>query len=188
MDHGGSVTSNALKRVITKVWSVHKSSSCTLRRFLSENFWSCKASQIIQKMERRAVPSWLCSVCSPSHTMLNFLKTDAKWWSGHFGSSYQSTENHERNEQIKLKASGSVAKIKKVTCEMVYQCQAIRNFLDAQSYFQDRSQDYCSRVIECIRSRMAWFDLQLMRDVTSMLGPHGWEKAVEDDSTGAISI
>lgn len=85
-------------------------------------------------------------------------------------------------------SSKPLAKIKKVTCEMVYQCQAIRNFLDAQSYFQDRSQDYCSRVIECIRSRMAWFDLQLMRDVTSMLGPHGWEKAVEDDSTGAISI
>lgn len=66
--------------------------------------------------------------------------------------------------------------IKKITCEhgeMVYQCQELRKFSDAQSYYQNHFQDYCSRVTECIRSRMAWSNLQLMRDIIFMLGSQG---------------
>ena len=66
---------------------------------------------------------------------------------------------------------------------MVYQCQELKKLSDAQGYYQDRFQDYCSRVTECIRSRMAWSDLQLMRDIIFMLGTQGWEKAVEEDKS-----
>ena len=36
--------------------------------------------------------------------------------------------------------------------EKVYQCQAIRRYSEAQSYYQSHFQDYCSKVTECIRS------------------------------------
>ena len=70
----------------------------------------------------------------------------------------------------------------------VYQCQEIKKYSEALTYYQNRSQDFCSKVTECIRSRMAWSDLQLMRDIVFMLGTQGWEKAVEEnDSMEAIS-
>lgn len=45
------------------------------------------------------------------------------------------------------------ATIKKITCEdeaMVYQGQGIKKISEAQSYFQDQSQDYYFRVTQCI--------------------------------------
>lgn len=82
------------------------------------------------------------------------------------------------------------ATMKKISPEgeqMVYQHQEIKKYSEAQTYYQGRSQDYCSKVTECIRSRMAWSDLQLMRDIVFVLGTQGWEKAVEEnDSMEAI--
>ena len=83
------------------------------------------------------------------------------------------------------------ATMKKISSEgeeKVYQCQEIKKYSEALTYYQNRSQDYCSKVTECICSRMAWSDLQLMRDIVFMLGTQGWEKAVEEnDSMEAIS-
>jgi 7-cyano-7-deazaguanine synthase in queuosine biosynthesis len=58
--------------------------------------------------------------------------------------------------------------------EKVYQCQEIKKYSEAQTYYQNRSQDYCSKVTECIHSRMAWADLHLMRDIVFMLGTQVW--------------
>ena len=72
--------------------------------------------------------------------------------------------------------------------EKVYQCQEIKKYSEAQIYYQNQSQDYCSKVTECIRSRMAWSDLQLMRNIVFILGTQGWEKTVEEnDSMEAIN-
>ena len=39
-----------------------------------------------------------------------------------------------------------------------------------------------------LRSRLKWYDMQLMRDIIFVLGTQGWEKAVEeDDSMDAIN-
>ena len=65
------------------------------------------------------------------------------------------------------------ATMKKISSEgeeKVYQCQKIKKYSKAQTYYQNRSQDYCSKVNECIRSCMAWSDLQLMGDIVFMLG------------------
>ena len=68
------------------------------------------------------------------------------------------------------------ATMKKISSEgeeKVYQCQEIKKYSEALTYYQNRSQDFCSKVTECIRSRMAWSDLQLMKDIVFMLATHG---------------
>ena len=35
---------------------------------------------------------------------------------------------------------------------------------------------------QCIKSRLSWSDLKLMRDIIFLLSTHGWEKLVEDES------
>ena len=83
------------------------------------------------------------------------------------------------------------ATIKKVASkgeEKVFQCQEITKYSEAQAYYERHFQDYCSKVTDCIRSQMAWSDLQLMRDIVFVLGTQGWEKAVEEnDSMEAIN-
>lgn len=45
----------------------------------------------------------------------------------------------------------------------------------------------CSRVGQRIKSRLTWFDLQLMCDIIFILNTSGWEKAVDDgDEVEAI--
>ena len=48
-------------------------------------------------------------------------------------------------------------------------------------------EDYCHRVNECIKTRLSWSDLQLMRDIIAFLSSHGWEKLLEDDDLVAIN-
>ena len=83
------------------------------------------------------------------------------------------------------------ATIKKITSEQrdkLYQCQVVKKLSDAQSYYQNHFKEYCSQVTECLRSRLKWYDMQLMRDIIFVLRTQGWEKAVEeDDSTDAIN-
>ena len=36
--------------------------------------------------------------------------------------------------------------------------------------------------MECIKSRLAWSDLQRIRDIIFTLRTHGWEKALEEEN------
>ena len=63
----------------------------------------------------------------------------------------------------------------------VYQCQELKKYSEAQRYYNSKYEEYCSSVSQCIKSRLSWSDLQLMRDIIFMLSSHGWEKLVEED-------
>ena len=50
------------------------------------------------------------------------------------------------------------------------------------SLYSAKYGDYASRVSQCIKSRLSWSDMELMRDIIFMLSTHGWEKALEEDN------
>ena len=62
----------------------------------------------------------------------------------------------------------------------VYQCQQLKEYSEAQHYYLSKYEEYCSSVDCCIKSRLSWSDLQLMRDIIFFLSSHGWEKLVEE--------
>ena len=78
------------------------------------------------------------------------------------------------------------ATIRKITAEeddsKVYQCQELKFFSAAVSLYSAKYGDYASRVSQCIKSRLSWSDMELMRDIIFMLSTHGWEKALEEDN------
>lgn len=49
-------------------------------------------------------------------------------------------------------------------------------------YRSSKYMEYCHNVSRCIKSRLNWFDLHLMRDIIFVLSTHGWEKLVEEGS------
>lgn len=61
-----------------------------------------------------------------------------------------------------------------------YQSQEVRQVSVAETFFSSHCDEYCGRIIRCIQSRLAWSDLQLMKDVVFFLSPHGWEKVIQD--------
>ena len=64
----------------------------------------------------------------------------------------------------------------------IYQCQELKRFSVAVELYTSRYEDYCSKVNQCIKSRLSWSDYDLARDIIFMLSTHGWEKALEEDN------
>ena len=62
----------------------------------------------------------------------------------------------------------------------VYQCQQLKKYSEALTYYTSKYEEYCSSVSQCIKSRLSWSDLQLMRDIIVMLSSHGWEKLIDE--------
>ena len=63
----------------------------------------------------------------------------------------------------------------------VYQCQKLKKYSEALTYYSSKFEGYCSGVSNQIKSRLSWSDLQLMRDIIFMLSLHGWDKLLEED-------
>ena len=61
-----------------------------------------------------------------------------------------------------------------------YQSQELQQFSVVHTYYINHYQDYCKSVTDCIKSRLAWSDLEMMRDIISILSTHGWEKLMEE--------
>lgn len=69
----------------------------------------------------------------------------------------------------------------------VYQIQKLKRYSEAESYFSSNYEEYCHNVSRCIKSKLSWTDLDLMRDIIFMLSSHGWEKSIqEEDDFAAI--
>ena len=67
------------------------------------------------------------------------------------------------------------------------QSQHLKRFDAAKSYYASHSSAYCTKVSECIKSRLAWTDLEVLRDIIFILASQGWHKIVEEkDDLGAI--
>ena len=77
--------------------------------------------------------------------------------------------------------AATLGKCTKEAGDTVYQCQTLKKYSEAQSYYSSKYEEYCCSVSQCIKSRLSWSDLQLMRDIIFMLSSHGWEKLVEEE-------
>lgn len=64
-----------------------------------------------------------------------------------------------------------------------YQNLELKKFSEARSYCEFNSSEYCSKVTSCIKSRLAWSDLDLIRDIIFLLGTQGWQKVLDDGAT-----
>ena len=65
--------------------------------------------------------------------------------------------------------------------ETVYQLQALTHVSQAKEHFSSNHQQYCSSVTSCLKSRLAWSDLQLVRDIIFSLETQGWHKIVDEE-------
>jgi len=69
----------------------------------------------------------------------------------------------------------------------VYQSLRLKQFDAAKSHFANHCASYCSKVCDCIKSRLAWTDLDMLRDIIFVLASQGWQKVVdEEEDLGAI--
>lgn len=76
------------------------------------------------------------------------------------------------------------ATLKKLTeedGEMVYQCQTLKKFEQAKRLYESHHQEYCFSVTSCLKSRLAWSDLQVVRDIIFLLASQGWQKVLDEE-------
>ena len=62
-----------------------------------------------------------------------------------------------------------------------YQLQTLTHVAQAKAYYCANAEEYCSSVTSCLKSRLAWSDLQLIRDVIFYLETQGWQKLVDEE-------
>ena len=62
----------------------------------------------------------------------------------------------------------------------VYQGQELKRFHQAEAFYMNHYEEYCKNLTECLRSRMAWSDTELIRDIIHVLATQGWEKMVRE--------
>ena len=71
----------------------------------------------------------------------------------------------------------------------VYQLQQLKGFTSATQYFENNGATYCRNVSDCVKSRLKWSDVDMMRSMIAVLNPQGWEKLMnDDDSLDEINI
>ena len=77
------------------------------------------------------------------------------------------------------------ATLKKFTNEdnkVLYQSQEVKHFTQVKEYYLTHYEDVCRKVSDCIKSRLGWSDLTLMRDIIVILNTLGWEKLIQEHS------
>ena len=65
----------------------------------------------------------------------------------------------------------------------LYQQQVLRCYYEAEQYFTANSKEYCTSVIDCLRSRLRWTDMEFVRDVILFLTTKGWQKLEEQSGS-----
>jgi len=63
---------------------------------------------------------------------------------------------------------------------VTYQCQELKRFTFAKTYYENHYNEYCDRITQCTRERLCWSDIQLLRDIIFVLATQGWQKAVDE--------
>ena len=62
----------------------------------------------------------------------------------------------------------------------VYQGQELKSFSSSKTYYEAHYSDYCEQITECIKNRLAWSSLQVLRDIIFVLATQGWHKAIAE--------
>ena len=68
----------------------------------------------------------------------------------------------------------------------VYQCQTLRNYDQAKNHYNTHHQEHCTSITSCLKSRLAWSDLELIRDVIFVLATQGWEKVLHEENDSEV--
>ena len=79
--------------------------------------------------------------------------------------------------------SMTMKKLTETEREVTYQHQPLKAFQKAKSYYQSHYLKYCIAVTDCLKSRLQWSDLQMIRDVIFVLATYGWQKIIDEDET-----
>ena len=79
--------------------------------------------------------------------------------------------------------AATLKKIMLEDSEYVYQCQAIKSFNEAKTMLTSKHKDYCSSITECLKSRLKWSDLDLIRDMIYILETQGWQKIMDEQES-----
>ena len=64
---------------------------------------------------------------------------------------------------------------------VAYQSQKLKSFLEAKRYFESMYKAYCAKVSDCLKSRLSWSDLEMLRDIILVLATQGWQKLLDED-------
>ena len=65
--------------------------------------------------------------------------------------------------------SATLKRFTKKDSKELYQSQEVKHFTQAEEYYLAHYDDVCKRVSDCIKTRLDWLDLQLMRDIIVVL-------------------
>ena len=82
--------------------------------------------------------------------------------------------------------AATLAKITEEDGKRVYQLQEIKCFAQAKDHFTANFNEFCASVTTCFRTRLAWSDLQLIRDIIFVMETQGWQKILDDESEVGI--
>ena len=78
--------------------------------------------------------------------------------------------------------AATLKSIKEENGKKVYQCQEVKQFDEAVSYYTKNHEEFCTQVSECLRSRVEWSDQEVIRDIISVLAVQGWEKILQEET------
>ena len=65
--------------------------------------------------------------------------------------------------------------------ETEYQLQTLTHVAQTKAYYCANAEEYCSSVTSYLKSRLAWSDLLLIRDVIFYLETQGWQKLADEE-------
>ena len=70
--------------------------------------------------------------------------------------------------------AATVKKCSKEGETTIYQAQQLKNFDTAETHFENHHVEYCTLIKNNVKSRLAWSDLQCLRDIIFILATQGW--------------
>ena len=79
--------------------------------------------------------------------------------------------------------AATLSKCSETDGTVTYQSQKLKGFLEAKRYFESMYKDYCTKVSDCLKSRLSWSDLEMLRDIILVLATQGWQKLLDEDNT-----
>ena len=82
--------------------------------------------------------------------------------------------------------AATLAKITEEDGKHVYQLQELKCFAQVKEHFTANFNEFCASVTTCFRTRLAWSDLQLIRDIIFVMETQGWQKIWDDESEVGI--
>ena len=72
----------------------------------------------------------------------------------------------------------------------VYQMQKLKNLEQSKKVYSEKYAEYCSKVSDCIKNWLGWSDLNLIKDIITVLATQGWQKIVdmeEEEDTDSVT-